>query len=530
MPVRLAGRRFCTMRRGDLLSTGKYAPSRTPTPGRSEPAAMSFEEGVPVAEDTEDFAALFEASIQPKRIDKGQTISGKVVAIGAEVAFVDVGGKGEATIALDELRDDDGALEVAVGDRIQAVVVATDGGLTLSRKLARGAATTQQLEEAARSGLPVEGRVERAFKGGFEVRIGGARAFCPFSQIDTIRTEPAVHEGRVYEFRIIEFKEGGRNVIVSRRALLEERQRDSAADVRRSIVPGAVLTGRVASVREFGAFVDLGAGVQGLLHVSEMGWSRIVDPSQIVKPGDEITVSVLRVDDETQRIALGLKQLTADPWSEVAVRYEVGKVYPGRVTRTEEFGAFVELEPGVEALAHASTFSPSCGAGGWKELARPGTTAGFEILSIDADKRRIGVALTTVGSAEASAAAPQVPSPAASIVPGARLIGKVERLEKFGVFVFLAPGRVGFIPMKETGLAKESEAAKVFPPGGEVEVIVLEADASGRRIRLSAKAVHEAREAEEVRQYSARADAAPAEGFGSLADKLRGALDPQRRR
>src|SRR5260370_11336651 len=241
-----------------------------------------------------------------------------MVAIGLEVAFVNVGGKGEALIEIAELKNDGGALEVAVGDRIQAMVVSTEGGLTLSRRLARGAATDRRLEDAFRTGLPVEGKIERDVKGGYEVGIGSERAFCPFSQIDIVRgTEPAQHVGRVYVFRVIEYKEGGRNLIVSRRALLEEEQRASAVEIRRSIVAGAVLTGRVTSVREFGAFVDLGAGVQGLLHASEMGWSRVSDTSQVVTPGEEITVKVLRVDDDTQKIALGLKQLTADPWSTV---------------------------------------------------------------------------------------------------------------------------------------------------------------------------------------------------------------------
>src|SRR5687768_7971124 len=163
---------------------------------------------------------MFEASQKAKRIEKGQTIEGTVVAIGAEVALVSVGGKSEATIEIGELKDDDGNLEVAVGDRIHATVVSTAGGLTLSRKLALGAATVRQLEGAFHSRLPVEGKVERAVKGGFEVSIARQRAFCPFSQIDTLRTEPAAHEGRVYEFRIIEYKEGGRNLVVSRRALL----------------------------------------------------------------------------------------------------------------------------------------------------------------------------------------------------------------------------------------------------------------------------------------------------------------------
>ena len=230
----------------------------------------------------EDFAALFEASLKARRFEKGQTIEGLVVSIGPEVAFVDVGGKGEASIDIDEMKDPDGNLEVALGDRIQAVVVSTAGGLTLSRKLARGAATLRQLEDAFQSGLPVEGKVERAVKGGFEVTIARQRAFCPFSQIDTLRTEPAVHEGQVYEFRIVEFKEGGRNLVVSRRALLEVQQRAVADAVRKSLVAGAVITGRVASVRDFGAFIDLGGGVQGLLHVSEMGWSRIEDMSQVL--------------------------------------------------------------------------------------------------------------------------------------------------------------------------------------------------------------------------------------------------------
>ena len=365
-------------------------------------------------EPEEDFAAMFEASVKAKRFEKGQTLEGRIVAIGAEVAFVDVGGKGEATVDIDELKDADGRLEVAVGDRIRAMVVSTEGGLTLSRRLVRGAATDRQLEDAYRARLPVEGKIEKAVKGGYEVRIGRQRAFCPFSQIDIVRTEPPAHEGKVYEFRIVEYKEGGRNIIVSRRAILEEQQRANAEQVRRSIVAGAVLTGRVASVRDFGAFVDLGGGVQGLLHVSEIGWSRVSDPSQVLEVGEEITVKVLRVDDDKQKISLGLKQLTADPWSSVQEKYAIGQVHSGRVTRLTEFGAFVELEPGIEGLAHASTFAPTGGRSqGWSSQVAPGTTGEFEILSIDLEKKRIGVALvpegSTRGSATATSAREEVP-------------------------------------------------------------------------------------------------------------------------
>jgi small subunit ribosomal protein S1 len=476
-----------------------------------------------VAEPEEDFGRMFEASIQAQRVERGQTIEGLIVAIGPEVAFVDVGGKGEATIDIDELKDAGGHLEVAVGDRIQAVVVSTAGGLALSRRLARGAATQRQIEDAFQTGLPVEGKVERPVKGGYEVRIGRERAFCPFSQMATHPTDPSEHEGRVYQFRIIEYGEAGKNIVVSRRALVEEEQQARAEEVRRSIAVDAVMTGRVTSVRDFGAFVDLGAGVQGLLHVSEMGWSRVADPSQVVKPGDEITVKILRVDDDKQKISLGLKQLTADPWLKVEEKYEVGQVRVGRITRVADFGAFVELEPGVEALAHESTFAPTGRSGGWSAQVAPGMTGAFEILSIDLEKKRIGVALVLHGVTGAD----QTPSPRKEIVPGARFTGKVERHERFGVFVFLAPGRTGLIPMSETGVANDADVRKVFPVGAEVDVVVLEVDPAGRRIRLSAKAVLEAHEAEEVREYNEREDRAPAGRFGSLADKLRDALRPR---
>lgn len=354
----------------------------------------------------EDFGALFEASLKTKRFETGQTIEGTVVAIGPEVAFVDVGGKGEAIVDVDELKDADGRIEVSVGDRIQAMVLSTEGGLKLSRRVALGAATARQLEDAFRAGVPVEGKVERAVKGGFEVRVGGLRAFCPISQMDTPRTpEPAAHEGRVYTFRILEYAEGGRNLVLSRRAVIEAEQQARAASVRASLQPGAVVTGKVASVRDFGAFIDLGAGVQGLLHISEMAWSRVSDASQLLRPGEEVVVKVLRIDDDGQKISLGLKQLSADPWSRAAETYAIGQVRTGRVTRLAPFGAFVELEPGVEALAHASTFAPTGRANAWTQQVPPGSSGVFEILSVDVEKKRIGVAPVPEGSSRAREAA-----------------------------------------------------------------------------------------------------------------------------
>lgn len=477
-----------------------------------------------MSEFEEDFASMFEASVKATRHERGQTVEGTIVAIGPDVALVNIGGKGEAELDLAHIKNADGVLEFAVGDRIQATVVSTSGGVKLSRKLIRGAATARQLEDAYQSGLPVEGKIEKVVKGGYEVRIAGERAFCPLSQIDTVRTaDPETHVGRVYAFRIIEFKNGGKDVVLSRRALLEDEQREQADAIRQSVVPGAILSGRVVSVRDFGAFIDLGGGVQGLLHISEMGWSRITDAAQVVAAGETITVKVLRVDEATGKIALGLKQLTDNPWSTAGTDYAVGQIHQGRVTRVSEFGAFVELAPGIEALAHASTFPPSGRRDDWKRLVPTGLTAAFEILSIDTEQRRMGVALVEEGSSRAGAAAAST----TEIVPGARLTGKVERHEPYGVFVFLAPGRTGLMPLSESGVPREGDVAKAFPVGSDIEVIVLEVDPATRRIRLSHKAVQAHEDAAEMRDYAARADAAPAEGFGSLGDKLRGALGPR---
>ena len=382
----------------------------------------------------EDFAAMFAASLQAKRLESGQTVEGTIVAIGPEVALVNVGAKGEASLSVEELRNDDGVVEAKVGDRIQATIVSMTGGITLSRRLQRGAASRRQVEDAFHAGLPVEGKVDAQVKGGYTVSIARLRAFCPASQIDIVRdTDPATHIGRVYAFRIIEFAEDGRKFVVSRRSLQEAEQKQRAEEVRRALVPDAVITGRVASVREFGVFVDIGGGVQGLVHVSEMGWSRVNDPSQMFTPGDEITVKVLRLESKAgdEKIALGLKQLTDDPWSSVESKYPVGQVARGRVSRIAEFGVFVELEPGV----------------------------------------------------------------------------------------------TGLLPAAESGVAKGTDLKKVFRPGTEVDVIVLETDVAGRRLRFSIKAIHDEAEKAEVRDYAARADAAGASAsLGSLADKLRGAL------
>ncbi len=493
----------------------------------------------PAGEDEGSFKDMLDQSTEAKSFEEGQTITGTIVAIRSDVAFLDVGGKSEVPIDIAELKDHEGDIEVEVGDTIEATVIATEEGPKLSRRLARGAAAAAQLGDAFRAGLPVEGRVEKTIKGGYEVRIAGQRAFCPISQIDTVRTADAeAHAGRVYAFKIIEFKDGGKNLVVSRRALLQEEERAKAEEIRKSLHVGAVLPGRVVSVREYGAFVDLGGGTQGLLHVSEMGWARVGNPSEVVKPGDEISVKILRMDEQKGRISLGLKQLQEDPWGQVAQKYAAGQIHQGKIVRLQDFGAFVELEPGIEGLAHVSTFAPTGTPDGWKKAAPAGTVANFEVLTVDLERKRIGVAMLEEGAtragvharteaAAAERAAARTAPAGPGIAPGSRIKGKVERHEKYGVFIYLAPGRTGLMPAAESGEPRGADLRKTFPVGSEVEVLVLETDPSGRRIRLSRRAMLDAEERDDARSYAEKRS--PSEAFGSIGDKLRAALESRKK-
>jgi small subunit ribosomal protein S1 len=345
-----------------------------------------------VSEQEEDFASMFEASLKTARqFSRGQQVEGTIVSIGPKVAFVNIGGKGEAEIDVAELKDDEGDIEVSVGDRLNAIVVSTSGGITLSRKGVRNAATHRELEDAYQSGIAVEGKVVQPVKGGFEVRVARERAFCPLSQIDIVRTEnPDVHVGKTYAFRVIEYKNGGKDIVLSRRKILEQQQLAEADEKRKTIVAGAVLTGRVVSVPDFGAFVDLGGGIQGLLHVSEMSWTRIPSPNAVVAVGDQITVRVLRVDEATGKISLGLKQLQDDPWSAVASRIKAGEVRTVRVVRIAEFGVFVEIEPGIEGLLPAAETGLDRGAD-LRKAFPAGSNVEVVVLDVDAAAKRIRV-------------------------------------------------------------------------------------------------------------------------------------------
>jgi small subunit ribosomal protein S1 len=427
--------------------------------------------------DTEDFAALFAREAARPVLEMGQIVKGRVIHITAESVFVDVGGKGEAWIERAELTDQDGRLKVAVGDEVEATVVSTGDEVRLSHKLRQGAQARQALAVAAQTGIPVEGKVAAVIKGGYEVTVGGLRGFCPFSQMDLRRVEATEeYVGRVLEFRVTTFSDNGRNLVLSRRRLLEERAAETAEETRKKIVPGAVLTGTVASLADFGAFVDLG-GVQGLVPLSELSHSRASRPADLLRVGDAVTVKVLRVDQEKGRISLSLKALEGDPWGAVAGRLRERQVVRGRAVRSTEFGIFVELLPGVDGLLHVSEI-PRSRQGAMREAATASAVIAVVIVSIDAAKRRIALALAPEGAEFGQ-------HMQSSVEVGAVLTGTVERHEPFGVFVRLGPGQTGLVPTAELSMSRGADARKAFPAGSEMKVLVLAIEEGGRRIRLS---------------------------------------------
>src|SRR5689334_165572 len=294
------------------------------------------------------FAEAFEASLNFKTPEVGELLRGTIVSISGDDAFVSYGGPSEAVMATAEL---DG---LDIGDAVEGTVVKSSPDIRISRKLAKGKASLEQLRQMYENRLPVEGKVSGRNKGGFEVNVSGLRAFCPLSQIALGKIEnPDAFLNQTIEFRVTELSDDGRRVVVSRAALLKEAAAERAAETRNRVVMGAELTGKVKTLTPFGAFVDLG-GIDGLLHVSEMSRRRVTDPKDVVQIGQEVRVKVIKVENDGKRISLSMKDQEPDPWHDVAERFAPGTAFNGRIVRSTDFGYFVEVEPGVDGLVHVS--------------------------------------------------------------------------------------------------------------------------------------------------------------------------------
>ncbi len=360
----------------------------------------------------EDFAAMlaeYDQGGDPKKKRKepqvGEEMRGRVVSIGRDSVFLDLGGKSDGMIEIAELRDADGKLTVQIGDEIEARVVETgdrSGVVILKRSIGRGAEGKAELAQAYQHQIPVEGVVSGVNKGGVEVQIAGVRAFCPISQLDARHVEDAApYVGQKFTFRITRYEENGRNLnlVVSRRVLLEEESRAQAQVTRATLQVGAVLRGKVTGLKDYGAFVDLG-GLEGMLHVSELAFQRVKHPKDVLSIGQEIEVQILKMEkgDDPKRpekISLSLKSLERDPWSDARERFPEGARLPGTVTRVEQFGAFVELAPGIEGLVHISELAQGKHLRHAKDAVKPGQPLDVLVLEVDTDKHRISLSLVS---------------------------------------------------------------------------------------------------------------------------------------
>jgi small subunit ribosomal protein S1 len=351
----------------------------------------------------EDFAAMLAESERGapkarKRPRVGDQITGKVISLGKDAVFVDVGGKAEGVLDRAEVSDAEGKLRVKIGDSIEARVVADTGGvLTLRVKLGRGPEARAELQQAQELGIPVEGVVTEVIKGGVAVDVAGVRGFCPASQIDVRFVDDlAVYVGQKLVFRITRYEP--RNLVLSRRALLEEENAKLAIETRKKLEPGAVLRGKVVGFKPFGAFIDLG-GIEGMLHVSELGYARVEKPEDMLTLGQEVDVAVLKVepaargDKAGERISLSLKALASDPWREAAATLVEGTRVKGKITRLSPFGAFVEIAPAVEGLVHISELGAGRRINHPKEVVSVGQDIEAVVLSIDHERHRIGLSM-----------------------------------------------------------------------------------------------------------------------------------------
>ncbi len=446
----------------------------------------------------------------------GDLVSGKIVKITGNVAFVDYGGRSEGYIELGELRDAEGNLAYGEGDAIEAAVVNVRGAVQLSARQAQAGKVKQELQAAWKSQSPVEGRIVAVNKGGFEVRVQGIRAFCPLSQIaEHFLREPAREVGKTYTFIITEFGDG-KSLVVSRRPLIEAEKKAMRETLNERIKVGERLQGKVTQVKDFGAFVQLEEGVEGLIHVSEISHERIGHPRERFSEGDAVVVEVIKIDTARGRVGLSTKALEDNPFKTFVEGVKVGDTVTGTVDRIQDFGAFIKLAEGVDGLLHVSGISTER-IGHPSEALEMGQELELVIEKIERDRQRIGLV---------SAAVAEKRKPVDITVKVNDIVkGKVQKVERFGVFLELDGGAVGLIPNGEMDTDRGADHLRMFPVGTELEVAVIEVDKKRGRVKLSRKAMKTAAERQAIADYKKRENAP--QSLGSFGDLLKDFLKNQ---
>ena len=470
--------------------------------------------------DGEDFAAMLEnySSNRNDDLRVGDQVTGRIIAIGEDTVFVDTGTKIDGAVDKAELMDETGALALAVGDTVSLYVVAMDESEIRLSKAITGVGGLNMLQEALENEIPVEGRVQETCKGGFIVEVLHRRAFCPSSQIDIYPAkDAAAYVGQGFSFMVSRVEKGGRNIVLSRRRLLEKEHEKARSVFLASVAVGSICQGQVVRVTPFGAFVQLAPGTDGLVHVSEMSWTRVENPETFVTVGQSVAVKILAIEPDKKpgqkRISLSMKQVDGDPWRTVSETFKVGDRVPGQVTRCAKFGAFVAIAPGIEGLVHISEMSYVRRVTDPHEIVSPGDSVTVSIKAIETDKRRISL---SIREAEGDPWA----EVASVFRQGQRAEGRLEKKERFGWFIQLAPGITGLMPKSRLATAADASRLESLKPGDTLMVLIEEIQPQERKITLAP----ESQAVDTDWQSYAKKDESR---LGDLGEKLRRAMKDQ---
>ena len=433
---------------------------------------------------TESFAQLFEQSIASQRIKPGTILMGHVVEVGSDYVIVNVGLKSEAVIPAEQFRSEKGEMEVKAGDEVEVALDTVEDGsgeTRLSREKAKRARTWTRLEKAFEAGEIVSGIITGRVKGGFTVEVDNVRAFLPGSLVDVrpVR-DPSYLEGKALEFKVIKLDQKRNNVVVSRRAVVEQEYSAERNALLDNLQEGSVVKGVVKNLTDYGAFVDLG-GIDGLLHITDMAWKRVKHPSEVVKVSDEIEVRILKFDRERSRVSLGLKQLGADPWSAISRRYPPNTRLFGKVTNIADYGCFVEIEEGVEGLVHVSEMDWTNKNVNPAKVVHVGQEVEVMVLDIDEERRRISLGLKQCKT-----------NPwkefAENYNRGDKVAGQIKSITDFGIFIGLPGGIDGLVHLSDISWdVPGEEAVRNFQKSQQIEAMVLTIDPERERISLGIK-------------------------------------------
>jgi len=434
---------------------------------------------------SESFAELFEQSSQAiAKLKPGSIVSGIVVDIRSDVVVINAGLKSEGIVPIEQFREEDGTLEINIGDEVKVALDAMEDGFgetKLSREKAKRALVWDVLEGAFEKGEAITGRISGKVKGGFTVDIKDVRAFLPGSLVDVrpVR-DPGYLEGKDLEFKIIKLDRKRNNVVVSRRAVVESEHSEEREQLLERLQEGAIIKGVVKNLTDYGAFVDLG-GIDGLLHITDMAWKRVRHPSEVVNVGDELDVRVLKFDRERNRVSLGLKQLGDDPWVSITRRYPSGTRLFGKVSNVTDYGCFVELEPGVEGLVHVSEMDWTNKNVNPAKVVQVGDEVEVMVLDVDEERRRISLGMKQTQSNPWEAFA-------AMFKKGDKVHGAIKSITDFGIFVGLDGGIDGLVHLSDISWqGNGEELVRDFKKGEEVDAVVLAVDPERERISLGIK-------------------------------------------